>query len=69
MQHYIHSYFFHTNILTKKPKTMEANYKVFWDVDKYSVYDANQEGIQDVQFSGSLADCEAWIRLKETGKI
>ena len=48
---------------------MEANYKVFWDVDKYSVYDANQEGIQDVQFSGSLADCEAWIRLKETGKI
>jgi len=48
---------------------MKPNYKVFWDVDCYSVYDSNMEGIQDVEFSGSLADCEAWIRLKEQDKI
>jgi hypothetical protein len=56
-------------------ETSKPSYKVrcFYG-DNYEVYDANgdiegNEGLPGTIFSGSLADCEAWIRLTESGRM
>jgi len=35
----------------------------------YQVYENDDERNWDTEFQGSLADCEAWIRLKESGRM
>lgn len=51
---------------------MSAKYHVLsYDDDEYRVVDADQwyEGTEPLEtlFHGTLADCEAWIRLTEQG--
>lgn len=51
------------------------NYKVRLYMDNsYEVYsetvlDDGYDVITETHFIGSISDCEAWIRLRETGKI
>ena len=45
-------------------------YKVQLFMDTtYEVYTLDEEGNFQQFFQGSLADCEAWIRLHEEGRI
>lgn len=45
-------------------------YKVQFFMDNtYEVYTLDDEGNFKSHYQGSLADCEAWIRLKEDGRI
>ena len=55
---------------------MNFKYKVRWYIDnEYEVWkitepnskDMNDEDIEESMYQGSLADCEAWIRLHEGG--
>lgn len=48
---------------------MLSKYKVKRGLDdEYEVYDEYQCDY-DIEYSGSLADCEAWIRLTEDGRL
>jgi hypothetical protein len=48
----------------------QINYKVKYFMDNiYEVYSSTEEGIFTSYFQGNLSDCEAWIRLREQGKI
>ena len=39
-----------------------------YSVNEYEVYDS-EDGYQHSEFHGSIADCEAWIRLTEDGRL
>ena len=55
----------------RKEHIME--YKVGFYMDgEYEVYTIRDEGIEtfaDQHYKGSLSDCEAWIRLTESGRM
>ena len=47
---------------------INGKYGVTWMMDNtYEVYDREENGKSVYQ--GSLADCEAWIRLTEDGRL
>jgi hypothetical protein len=48
---------------------MEYKVRLVQD-DTYEVYSYGEETSEDIShFQGSLADCEAWIRLTEAGRL